>query len=226
MLYGCDMSKWQTLDKLDAAKEKSNLDFVICKATEGKGFKDPTFHGKIRRALQLGMLIGAYHFCRPDLGNSAESEAINFVTEIQQYKGKILLAADWEGSSCDKDKGGLWVKAWCDKVFDLTGVRPLVYCSQSRVKDLTAFTGSGALNYGLWVAKWSNTEPAKEKIKPWKFWAIWQYSNKPYDLDKFNGDANQWEKYCLPIMNTPGVGDAEGKCHCGCMHCCEEDDIE
>lgn len=219
MLYGCDMSKWQSLKVLESAINEDNMLFVICKATEGRGYKDPTFHGKITRALQLGALVGAYHFCRPDLGNSAEAEAVNFVTEIQKYKGKILLAADWEGSSCDKDKGGLWVKAWCDKVFELTGVRPLVYCSQSRVKDLTAFTGS---EYGLWVAKWSEKEP--DKIRPWKFWAMWQYSNTPYDLDCFNGNEEQFKKYCTPIISTPGIEDAEGRCHCGCTHCCKEDE--
>lgn len=217
ILKGADMSKWQSLTALTDAIEKDKIEFVICKATEGRTYKDPTFEQKINLALNKNVLIGAYHFCRPDNGNTPEAEAVNFVNAVRPWLGRIMLAADWEGSSCSVDKNGEWVKKWCDTVYAMAGVKPLVYCSQSRVKQLKAFEGC---DYGLWVAKWSNTPPTK--IMPWNFYAVWQYTNKPYDGDCFNGSRSQFLAYC---KQGNKVNNDEGSCHCGCHYCCGNNEV-
>ena len=74
MLRGLDISKWQSVGTGDQAQ-----DFVIIKATEGRGYVDSSCDAHYQRAKSQGKLLGVYHFARPDLGNSAQCEADWFV---------------------------------------------------------------------------------------------------------------------------------------------------
>ena len=53
-------------------------------------------------------------------------------------------------------------------------------------------------NYGLWVAHW-NKIIKKPFTGVYPFHAIWQYTNKPIDLDYFNGNVKQWNAYCRSV---------------------------
>lgn len=195
ILDGADISHWQGLDF-----DISNLDFVICKATEGVTFDDSTFVTNIERGLAQGKCVGAYHFARPD-NNTAIEEAKHFVEVVKPYVGNCLLALDWEGDAWNYPL--TWIREWLDAVYDMTGVRPLLYCNRSKVHLMQNVLDG---NYGLWVARWrtANVEVQNEQIaekdygdiSPYPFAAIWQYWNRPYDKDVFYGTAETWQKYC------------------------------
>lgn len=205
-LYGIDISKWQSVGTGDRAK-----DFVICKATEGTGFVDPNCDPHYQRAKEQGKLLGVYHFARPDLC-SAEAEAEFFVKNIKGYIGEAILVLDWEQAGTTNKVS--WAKAWLDKVYQLTGVRPLIYMSASVVNSND--WSSIAKDYGLWIAGYPNKynvayPPTPEVgdmpygIGAWAFWAIWQYSSSAgsLDLDIANMDKKAWKKYAKSNQSKP-----------------------
>lgn len=182
MLKGADISKWQGYDfNIDPH------DFIIMKATEGMTYTDPTFSHNVDRCIVADKLIGAYHYARPE-NNTPVEEAYNFLRVVKPYIGNILLALDWEGEALNHDIA--WALEWMNIVYSETGVRPVLYCSESQIKKFGVIASQ---NYGLWVAKWSDDEP---KVEPWKFWALWQYTSKPYDKDYFAGTREQFLAYC------------------------------
>ena len=64
ILYGTDQSNWQP-------NQITEGDFIICKATEGTNYVDPTCDPKYQMNKAAGKLLGVYHFARPEW-NSAE----------------------------------------------------------------------------------------------------------------------------------------------------------
>lgn len=206
MLKGIDISQWQTLGTSAQAQ-----DFVIVKATEGVGFTDPKCEGHYQEAKASGKLLGVYHFARPDLGNTAKAEADWFVSQIKGYIGEAILVLDWEVQQWRVD----WAKEFLDRVYEVTGVRPLIYMSASQV---TAYNwGEVAKDYGLWIAGYpakynvlNPPEPAEGEMPfgtgAWNgLWAIWQYTSSAGQLDRdiANMTREAWGKYAAKNGEQP-----------------------
>ena len=202
MLKGIDISKWQAgidLSKIDT-------DFVICKATEGVGYTDKNCDGFYQQAKKLGKKLGVYHFARPDLRNTAIAEADYFLKETTGYHKEAILVLDWEAG----DLGNIsWAKSWLDRVYEKTGVKPIIYMSASIMRQ---YDWSSVVNadYGLWVANYGANDGTPQEsvfdrypLKYWTFYALWQYTSKGrlagyngnLDLNYFSGDKTAWDKY-------------------------------
>lgn len=199
MLNGIDISHHNS--NMKNPHDLNDLDFVIMKATEGVRFKDrmmPAF----MNVLDSDMLYGFYHYARPELANEPEDEALHFVSYIKKYiSNRSILALDVEGDAlrCGTVLDG-WCSIWAQVVEVETGILPLIYTSTSETKR---FQATANLGCGLWAAKWGH-RPTQKQCEPWPFWAIWQHTNchefsgVRVDGDIFNGDREQWMKYCLP----------------------------
>ena len=202
MLKGIDISHWQKGIDLGAI----DVDFVICKATEGNGYTDEMCDTFYQKAKSLGKKLGVYHFARPDLGNSPEAEADWFVKETLGYHKEAMLILDWESGNL---KDTVWARKWLDRVYSKTGVKPVIYMSAS-VMSSANWGDVVAGDYGLWVANYgSNNGTAQEEVfnryplKYWSFYALWQYTSKGrlngyngnLDLNYFSGDGTAWDKY-------------------------------
>lgn len=190
MLKGIDISHWQENDVLSGVIDFKNYDFILMKATEGLSFKDKYFR-KYMDILPSSKLAGAYHFAHAEC-NDPIKEARFYLNEIRPYIGSILMALDLEDKSLANKKLDEWALKFCNYVYEETGIRPLIYCSQSTCKRLKRTAGAG---FGLWVAEYSVEKP--KSVKPFPFWAIWQYTNRPIDHDYFNGNREQFIKYCV-----------------------------
>ena len=198
MLKGLDISQWQEVGVGDQAD-----DFVIVKATEGVGFTDPKCDAHYQRAKSQGKLLGVYHFARPD-GNGAVAEAEWFVSQIQGYIGEAILVLDFEVNTWDVG----WAKTWLDKVYEMTGVRPLLYASASPINSYDWSSVAGG-DYGLWIAGYpaeynvpNPPTPTPENMPfgtgAWNgLWAIWQYSSSAGTLDRniANMERDAWLAY-------------------------------
>lgn len=197
MLSGLDISNHDGIGTGDYAK-----DFVIVKATEGAGYTDKVCDSHFQRAKAQGKLLGFYHFARPDLGNTPEQEADYFIQETQGYFRQAIPVLDWEVNVWQVE----WAKRWLDRVYEKTGIRPMIYMSASVVNDYD-WCGVSPY-YGLWIAGY----PAKYDIKnppeptpddmpyaigSWAFWCIWQYTSCKNSLDKDIAciDSVAWSKY-------------------------------
>lgn len=202
MLKGIDISHHQRGIDLGAI----DVDFVICKATEGNGYTDEMCDTFYQKAKSLGKKLGVYHFARPDLGNTPEAEADWFVKETLGYHKEAILVLDWESGDLTNVS---WAKAWLDRVYEKTGVKPIIYMSAS-VMSSADWSSVVNADYGIWVANYgSNNGTAQESVfdryplKYWSFYALWQYTSKGklngysgnLDLNYFSGDESAWDKY-------------------------------
>lgn len=199
MLKGVDVSNHQW----NLQGYGDDVDFVICKATEGIGYVDNSCDRLYQLAKSQGKLLGVYHYARPGfMGNTAEGEAEWFVQNIKGYVNEAILVLDWEAER----KGDVaYAKRFLDRVFELTGVRPLFYSYESIINS---YNWKDIVNgdYGLWVAKYGRDDgqPHQEPfVKDWGFYALWQYTsngrisgfNANIDKNYFYGDRNTWLKY-------------------------------
>lgn len=192
--------------------------FAIIKATEGTGYIDPNVSTNYEDAVAAGLLTGFYHYARPEYGNTPEMEAAHFVDVVKDYIGYSVFVLDYEGSA--HKYGAEWASKWLSMVYKLTGVRPMIYLSGSTVKYYTELAEQ---DYGLWIASWTSEAKRNEYVTGWDTWAMWQYTNTPFDCDYFNGNEGQFMLYAaqdeewlesqLPSRPETGTG------HCGC--CCK-----
>lgn len=205
-LKGIDVSKWQG----DIRVDQLESDFIICKATEGYGYVDPQCDNNYQEAVSSGKLRGIYHFARPDLNpNGAIDEANWFVDNCLGYVGESILILDWESSA---SWNVWWAKQWLDHVYSRTGVKPLIYMSQS-VENGNDWSAVVSSDYGLWIAKYLdyavdyNFDMSNAGETPttyyWPFYAMWQWTSVGMlsgyvgnlDCGIFYGDVATWIKY-------------------------------
>lgn len=185
-LYGTDQSNWQS-------NQITEGDFIICKATEGTNYVDPTCDPKYQMNKAAGKLLGVYHFARPEW-NSAEAEAEFFVNNVRGYINEAILVLDWESPN---KWDVAWAKRWLDKVKELTRVKPLIYMSSSVTFEYD-WSSVVAGDYGLWVANYGNNDGTNHGCPAVGYWglvAMHQYTSVPLDKDEFFGDANAWRAY-------------------------------
>lgn len=203
-LNGIDISHWQDGINLN----KISFDFCIMKATESTSFVDGCCDKFYQTVKKLGKLLGVYHFAR-GTGSGVE-EADYFLSNIKNYIGESILVLDFEYTNKPTSKDVKWAKTWLDRVYEKTGVRPLIYMSHSVTRY--ADWSSVSKDYGLWVARYANTQPTGYQKDPWlgdegtgafSIVAIHQYTSTGrlsgysgnLDLDKAYMSTEAWRKY-------------------------------
>ena len=205
-LNGIDISSWQAGINVRGVK----ADFVIVKATGGTKYVNPYYKQFADAALASGKQIGFYHYAREDYcPGSAVKEAVHFSNKVKPYIGKAVLFLDFEGSALKMSNAAKWAKKFMDTVYKRTGVKPLIYMSQSVTWKFN--WSSVAKKYGLWVAQYLYANeyksgylksPTHWDIGYWDRETLYQYSStakiKGYggylDVNKFYGSVKAWKK--------------------------------
>ena len=203
-LNGIDVASYQT--GIDLTKVP--CDFVIVKATEGTGYVNPDFDRAYDQAVGAGKLVGIYHYANGSSG--AVAEADYFLYWCGDRVGNAILVLDWESQGNSAFNNPNYAKQWLDRVYERTGVRPLIYMSKSVCRQYN--WSEVAKNHGLWVAQYANYNRTGYQTNPWTdsngygAWnspAIFQYSSSGM-LDGWNGnldlniaymDSVAWGKY-------------------------------
>ena len=203
-MNGIDISEYQRNINLSLVA----CDFVIVKATEGKTYSDPYFFQHINNAKRLGKLLGFYHFARPE-NNNPHDEVMNFLNSVKGYIGEGIPFLDWESSG---KYDIAWAKAWLDEFTSLTGVKPVIYMSESVTK--TYDWSRVAPTYPLWIARYRDYEPdynydmsnaGKSPVsKYWDTYIMWQWTSVGrldgyggnLDCNLFYGERAEWLKLC------------------------------
>lgn len=210
-MYGIDISNHQGKAGMDLAKvlQETKTDFVIVKVTEGTNFVDSYCDGFFQTAKKADKCLGFYHFARPE-NNSAKAEAEFFWNNSKNYFGQGIPILDWESKDIWNVK---WAKEWLDRIYELSGVRPMIYMSELNGCNAYDWSSVANSNYGLWVAKYkdygidynydmSSAGPAPV-VKWWQGYAMWQWTSVGrlngysgnLDCNIFYGDKTAWEKY-------------------------------
>ena len=214
-MNGIDISNWQ------AGINLSNIDFdfLIARATEGIGGVDKYCDGYIQQAIKLGKPFGFYHFARPTANNDPIREADFFYENCKGYFEKGIPVLDWEA---ENKQNVAYAKKWLDRVYQRSGVKPVIYMSESVVNSYDWSSVANA-DYGLWVAKYRDNNPDynynmanagnRPRVKWWKFYCMWQWTstgrlsgyNGNLDCNVFYGDGTTWDKYAGKSGTTQPV---------------------
>ena len=214
-LNGTDTSSWQAGIDFSAIP---GLDFSICKATQGTHLSDShitEFHRQVKQLLGLGKLAGAYHYMSGQ--GSAEAEADYFLSVIDPYVLDVLIAVDYEKVQNAQFANIGYLERLCQRIEDVTGVKPVVYSSLSMFPwDLCKAHSSGQ-----WVAQYATTGVVNGfQETPWNegaySCAIRQYSGNgrltgysgAIDLDKAYMTREAWGLYANP-KGTAQTGEPE-----------------
>lgn len=187
------------------------LNGVIIKATGGVYiYQESTFIPWAEWCIEHNKPFGFYHFLNDDYKNSSgKAEAEFFVNKTQKYFGKGIPCADYEGPA--KQMGTKYLKEFLDTVYEMTGVKPFLYCSRgiANSNDMLSIADAG---YRLWVAQYANYNPMYSftdnpwksgSIWPWKFETMRQYTSCMYlsgwksrlDASLFYGSVDDWNFY-------------------------------
>lgn len=202
-MVGIDISHWNKTIGID----NPDIDFVICKATEGATYRDKCFDDFMMAAINCGKLVGAYHFM--SVTSSPVAQANNYINRIRPYLGEAILVLDYEGRCGEKLAGSNGALEFLNYVYEKTGVKPLIYMNKYYLRK---YNWSEVANgdYGLWLADYIDSEitlndkVAKSKnIKPWTVQAIRQYTSTGFiknyggyvDLNKAYMTREAWYKY-------------------------------
>lgn len=194
MLRGIDISNWQA--GLDADSVFPNVDFVICKATEGVGFVDGYCDSWVQWCRAHGKPWGFYHFAN---ANSPAMEATHFINNASNYFGEGIPVLDWEGG---QSVG--WVNEFVKIVHDQTGIWPWIYANPWRFNQ-----GGVEQNCMRWIASYPDVLRPSLDYDPGEppetdgLVGCWQYASDGrvpgyagnLDVNRFFGSVGAWTAY-------------------------------
>ena len=216
-LRGVDVSKWQ--GKV-AWKEVAvyGIQFAICKATEGVGYRDPRFKDNWKGIADTDMYRSAYHFARvsrsPTILQDSRDEADSFLEAIGELGERDLppvLDIEW-----DKRAKGIKppeIIAWCleflNRVEDATGRTPMVYTGRNFWRWKLARTAELA-RFPLWQVQYSKKRKKPREIEGWPA-TIWQWSHTErvpgirgkVDANRFLGTELELDRLAGPNKSPP-----------------------
>ena len=197
--------------------------FCFIKATEGidPGYRQSqTFGQNWANAKDAGLLRGAYHYLRGQHDGKTQAELLYSHVQATGDLGELPPAVDCEETPERNAPGatiyGPCVRDFIDRVSQLWGRRPLVYCgpgfwTPTHVSDEDA--AYIAAHADLWLAAWNPTPPT---VRGWEQAGptFWQYAgNQPpgaipgigaqVDFNRFmlgdEGTLHAWAQSALAV---------------------------
>lgn len=193
-MKGMDLSKYQG----DAAKDgvAGDVDFIICKATEGSDYIDPDFSTHWNFMRRMCTVRGVYHFYY-DTGDP-EQQAQHFIEVVREFGvGDVPIVAIEYGSITGAASAAtlqadlLRFLAYTERV---SGRKPMIY---TNLRFADVYLSNPAFgDYPLWLADYSGAaSPMLPEAWKDKGFTLWQrrgsYTDPAPagDLDIFNGDS-------------------------------------
>lgn len=168
------------------AVRRAGVEFAFVKCSEGLTFEDARIAENLAVAAKAGILVGPYHYARPDL----RPYALGAVAEADAFV-KRMKAAGWSPDvharpALDLEEGGGdlsgWALAFLLRVEEKSGVRPILYTYSSFATSyLTRGKHADELaKYLLWLANYSVNDGKRHSVatpSPWKSIAVHQYTS-------------------------------------------------
>ena len=176
------------------------VSFVFIKSTEGTTVLNPYYKADYAAARAHGYPVGSYHFFSHRSTGGAQAEA--FLHNSHFRKGDLPPVLDLGPFPRQiKQVGGvhgMWsrVRKWLQIVERRTGMRPILYISQTFVNRYLDAAPDIKHGYPVWIARYGEYKP---DVKLW----IWQLApdgrvagiHGEVDINVFNGysgEFNQW----------------------------------
>lgn len=201
-------------------------DFVIMRASEGKGMRDEHFPEYDDVVGPTPKLPGAYHFCwvgdAAGVKNTPQQEAANFAAAVKDHlRPGFLMVCDWEPRHHGRDTD--WAVDFALEVERLTGRTPILYANHSTLSGGDWSRWRREIGGDYWLAGGTGqyddrTDGYVSRGRPanpagWGDPAMHQYTEYGYlpgwagrlDLNIFYGDADDWRALAdpkeIPVTN-------------------------
>jgi len=195
---GIDISHHQ--DVIDwSLLTREDISFAIIKATEGGDHKDTKFEQNWKKAGEIGLVRGAYHyftFCKP-----GQEQALNFIQSVPVEKNSLPPAIDLEFSgNCQarpsKEEVLQELKIFSELVKQRYGKTPVIYATN---ESYNTFLAGENLSYPVWI----RDIYAEPKLSDGAKWDFWQFTHRGrlhgidgfVDLNVFNGTKDEFESF-------------------------------
>ena len=183
--HGIDISNWQRGIDLSSF----NIDFCICKLSEGINFKDKSFEHFKEQIDKLKIPFGFYHFARE---NNPREEARWFYEYSKSFYMDGIPILDYE---TENDNNAYWCEQFMNEYHALTGKWCVLYISAYRCSQYSTswlpdccklwIAGYPTPQYTTWIDKYPPYDSA-----PWKEADIWQFTSTLQIASNIQVDAN------------------------------------
>lgn len=187
MTEGIDVSGWQDPDDLDCDTARAaGVAFCWVKASQGNTNEAKRASEHVRAFSQAGILVGAYHFAGPGVGqrrDDARLEALHFCGEVDDLAARDLRPVlDYETRwTRDRAVNMAWVLEFVETVENALGVTPMLYSGASLLDNRLDAPALYDRGVRLWVADYRQSaleRGAPECDAPWTVWQ-WTSSERP-----------------------------------------------
>ncbi|WP_309728275.1 GH25 family lysozyme [Chamaesiphon sp. OTE_75_metabat_556] len=203
-IRGIDISSHQ--QQIDWARlDRSTINFILIKATEGGNFKDSRFQANWQQARKQGKIVGAYHFftfCK-----SGREQAQNYIDTVPKQPGTLPPVIDLEFSgNCRSQptqaKLEQELNTFITIVEKFYRKRPILYVTY---EFYDRYLRDRYPTQPIWISDFYSFNKLPILIDG-KQWLFWQYSEPGrisgistlVDLNVFNGDKTQFDR----LVNT------------------------
>jgi GH25 family lysozyme M1 (1,4-beta-N-acetylmuramidase) len=184
---GIDLSSHNgEVDFIQAAN--AGVKFAWIKVTEGTTHTNPGHQKKFEDAREAGIIVGAYHFARPDTYSGDpldwQREADNFLSRLNVVGlkcGDLLPVVDLEqGLKTDDNYNCNWYLKWLEYVGCETRTRPVIYTArwawQNYIMKGKTDLQNQLATYPLWVASYNEGVQPERTPDIWNKWDVWQHT--------------------------------------------------
>ena len=177
---------------------------VIHKATQGLRYVDKSYASRRRKAVDCGLLWGAYHF-----GVGADgSDQAQFFLKVTKPDQHTLLVLDYEPNLTGPTMALDQAREFVEHVAEATGRWPGLYSGHLIKEQLGGVTPPDRQlsKCFLWLAQYNGPKPLNIP-STFKTWTFWQYTDgvhgpEPHRVDgvglcdrnKFNGSLARLRK--------------------------------
>lgn len=223
-IYGIDISKYQHiagkkkyaidwsrlrithLGKLSKKAIAGNVNypisFIYVKSTEGATLLNPYYRKDYLAARAHGYKVGSYHFFSPL--SPAAQQARQFLKHTMVRKGDFPPVLDVEPTKEQiKKMGGTavlftHVRTWLRMVERATGIKPILYISQTFVNRYLGQAPDLKQNYQIWIARYGEYKP-DIRLVYWQLCPDGRVAgiHGAVDINVFNGYKDAYDQFVL-----------------------------
>ncbi len=201
--YGIDWNKVRITSlgaRHNAEGRTFPISFVYIKSTEGTNIRNRYFMTDYMKAKKQGIRVGAYHFF--SLKSAANVQANYFVNHTLFRKGDFPPVLDVEPSDAQIRKIGgdeelmRRIRIFMDIVERRTGMRPILYISQSFINHHMNNATDIKQKYNVWIARYGQYKP-DVKLVYWQLCPDGKVDGITGDVDinVFNGYQAQFDEF-------------------------------
>ncbi len=169
--HGIDVSHYQGRINWDEVARDPKVTYVYLKATEGTGNQDDTYRYNFQECKRVGLMVGAYHFFRPQLPVKGQFD--NFMSRVETRKQDLLPVVDIETTNGVSDAVlQSRLLEFCELLEREFGKKPIIYTGKNFYNK--HIHGNSRLRaYKFFIAAYSFIEP---DLYDDNDYVLWQYS--------------------------------------------------